>query len=43
MGQISKILNPEQYVKYQALVEKQKEKIRNRLIERQNKNVDLAK
>ncbi|NVN93673.1 MAG: hypothetical protein HXX18_00175 [Bacteroidetes bacterium] len=41
--EISKILNPEQYVKYQALVEKQKEKIRNRLIERQNKNVDLAK
>ena len=33
--EMAKILSPEQYTKYQALIEKQKEKIRNRMMERQ--------
>ncbi|MFZ4740895.1 MAG: hypothetical protein ACOYLE_06995 [Bacteroidales bacterium] len=41
-AEIAKILSPEQYVKYQALVEKQKEKIRNRMMEKQSKNSDLT-
>ena len=40
--EIAKILNPEQYVKYQALVEKQKEKILNKVKEKQSENSDLT-
>ena len=37
--EMAKVLSPEQYTKYQALIEKQKEKIRNRMMERQAENM----
>ncbi len=37
--EMAKILSPEQYTKYQALIEKQKEKIRNRMKERQAEGI----
>ena len=42
-AEIAKILSPEQYIKYQALVEKQKEKIRNRMMEKRDGKVELEK
>lgn len=37
---MKKVLNPEQFIKYQALVEKQKEKIRNKMIEKRGESTN---
>ena len=40
--EVAKILSPEQNIKYQALLEKQKEKILNKVKEKQSKTSDLT-